>query len=127
MQVVVEIFTTKHTRVRMDVVLRPAMAGRSGQSHPACGWTPSCEKQGMYFVYILQSKKDKSFYIGQTGDLDARLMRHNLGTVKSTRSKVPHEIIYKEAFRTRGEAMRREKEIKSYKGGNAFKKLLGQL
>ncbi|MBS1539503.1 MAG: GIY-YIG nuclease family protein, partial [Bacteroidetes bacterium] len=32
-----------------------------------------------FYVYILQSDKDQSFYIGQTNNLDERLKRHNLG------------------------------------------------
>jgi putative endonuclease len=31
----------------------------------------------MFYVYILQSKVDNSFYIGQTKDLDKRLVLHN--------------------------------------------------
>ncbi|MDP3741280.1 MAG: GIY-YIG nuclease family protein, partial [bacterium] len=31
----------------------------------------------MYYVYILQSEKDKSFYTGYTTDLKARLKDHN--------------------------------------------------
>ena len=34
------------------------------------------------------------------------------------------KVIYKEEFQTASEAKLREKIIKSYKGGNAFKKLI---
>src|SRR5258708_5773406 len=33
----------------------------------------------IYFVYILISQKDNSFYIGQTNNIDDRLKRHNAG------------------------------------------------
>ncbi len=33
----------------------------------------------MYFVYVLQSRKDGGFYIGQTSNLDSRLKAHKLG------------------------------------------------
>ncbi|MDQ3549897.1 MAG: GIY-YIG nuclease family protein [Bacteroidota bacterium] len=31
----------------------------------------------MYYIYILQSKKDNKYYIGGTSDVVARLMYHN--------------------------------------------------
>jgi hypothetical protein len=33
-------------------------------------------KKEKFFVYILQSMKDFSFYIGQTNDLDSRMSKH---------------------------------------------------
>jgi len=76
-----------------------------------------------YYVYILQSQKDGTYYVGQTKNLDERLQRHNEKREKSTKFKSPYKIIRTEIFESRIEALRREKQIKSYKGGNAFKKL----
>jgi len=70
----------------------------------------------MYFVYILQSEKDGSYYIGHTSDLEERLKRHNEQRSKYTRSRVPWKLIYKEVSSTRSEAMKREQEIKGKKG-----------
>ena len=78
----------------------------------------------MCFTYILKSEKDNKFYIGQTSNLKRRLEFHNLGKVQSTKSRVPLKIIHFEKFTTRGEAIKREKYLKSLKGGNEFKKLL---
>ena len=78
----------------------------------------------MYYTYILKSLKDGSFYIGNTRNIENRLARHNLGHGKYTKSKTPYIVIHKEEYGTRSEAMRREKQIKSYKGGVAFKKLI---
>ena len=75
-------------------------------------------------VYILKSKKFNKYYIGHTADLNNRLLRHNRGLAKSTKNFRPWEIVYKEFFDTKQEAYRRELQIKSYKGGQAFKKLL---
>ena len=36
------------------------------------------------FVYILYSKAFDKFYVGQTKDVNARLLRHNSGTEKFT-------------------------------------------
>jgi putative endonuclease len=68
-----------------------------------------------FFVYILQSKKDFSFYIGQTNDLDARLSKHNDGFSKYSSSKIPWRLVYFEKYDTRKEAIKRENEIKSKK------------
>ncbi len=33
----------------------------------------------MYYVYLLENQKDRSWYIGMTQDLEERLKRHNRG------------------------------------------------
>jgi putative endonuclease len=68
-----------------------------------------------YFVYVIQSQKDESYYIGSTRDLDERLQRHNQGRSKYTKAKRPWELVYSEEFRQRASAVRRENEIKSRK------------
>ena len=68
-----------------------------------------------FYVYIIQSKKDFSFYIGQTNDLDARLSKHNDGFSKYSSTKIPWRLVYFEMFETRTDAIKREKEIKSKK------------
>ena len=78
----------------------------------------------MYFVYILKSLKDSSYYIGHSENLKKILEKHNKGRVRSTKSKRPWQLIYKEFFETRQEVYRRELQIKNYKGGEAFKKLI---
>ncbi|MCX6746298.1 MAG: GIY-YIG nuclease family protein [Candidatus Parcubacteria bacterium] len=79
-----------------------------------------------YTVYILQSLKNGRYYIGHTNDIKYRLWKHNTGKVKSTKPYLPWKIIYTEAYKTKSEAYRRELEIKQYKGGILFKRLLGQ-
>jgi predicted GIY-YIG superfamily endonuclease len=39
----------------------------------------------MVYVYILQSRQDKGYYIGICKDLDKRLEKHNNGSVRSTK------------------------------------------
>ncbi|HBI16808.1 MAG TPA: excinuclease ABC subunit C [Candidatus Moranbacteria bacterium] len=68
-----------------------------------------------FFVYILESSKDKKFYIGQTNNLENRINRHNSGQVSSTKNRRPLKIIYSEKFSTRKESMNREKYLKSLK------------
>ncbi|MEX2525689.1 MAG: GIY-YIG nuclease family protein [Gammaproteobacteria bacterium] len=65
-----------------------------------------------WHVYILHCG-DGSLYTGITNDLEARLLQHENGTgAKYTRGKAPFTIIYREQCRDRGEASRREAEIK---------------
>ena len=78
-----------------------------------------------YFVYVLKSQKDNKNYIGSTSDVEKRLAFHNKGLQRSTRTRTPFVLIYHEEFTTKQEALKRELYIKSLKGGEAFKKLLG--
>jgi putative endonuclease len=68
-----------------------------------------------YFVYILKSEKDGSFYTGFTQDLARRLQQHNIGKVKATRYKRPFRLVYNEAHPNATEARQREYYIKSQK------------
>jgi putative endonuclease len=68
-----------------------------------------------YFVYIIQSQKDESYYIGSTQDLDEPLHRHNQGRSNYTKAKSPWELVYSEEFHDRSSAVRPENEIKSHK------------
>ncbi|HNZ86331.1 MAG TPA: GIY-YIG nuclease family protein [bacterium] len=81
----------------------------------------------MYTVYILQSLKTKKYYIGHTKDINDRLRRHNTGLSKYTKKFIPWKLIYSEEYQTKSEAYKREMEIKKYKGGIKFKKLINNL
>ncbi len=66
----------------------------------------------MFTVYILFSESLNRYYVGHTGDLKDRLIRHNQGRSKSTKSGIPWKIMYTEAYQTKPEAYQREMEIK---------------
>jgi len=68
-----------------------------------------------FYVYIIQSETDGSYYIGSTQDIDARLERHNQGRSKYTRTKRPWKLVYSEEHPNRPVAIKREKEIKNRK------------
>jgi putative endonuclease len=78
----------------------------------------------MYKVYIIKSDISGKYYVGHTKDLMNRLNRHNKGLVRSTKSGVLWKIVYAEDYIDKNSAYRREMQIKSYKGGMAFKKLV---
>ncbi len=67
----------------------------------------------MYYTYILLSLKTSRFYIGHSGDLKNRLREHNSGESKATRAGMPWELVFKNEFPTRADAMREEQKIKA--------------
>jgi putative endonuclease len=69
-------------------------------------------------------KQTGRYYIGQTQDLIKRLQKHSGGETKSVKNRGEFELVYVEKCSSRKEAMKREKQIKRYKGGNAFRRLL---
>ena len=77
----------------------------------------------MYTTYIIKNSKTNRHYIGCTNNLSRRIVEHNRGQTKSTRQEGEWVIVYKEIFDSSIKAKKREKQIKSYKGGNAFKDL----
>ena len=78
----------------------------------------------MWYVYILKSLQKDWYYVGHTFNKTSRLKYHNNKKVRSTRPYAPFIIVYTEEFGTKGEAFKREQQIKSFKHGEAFKKLV---
>ncbi|MCK5305740.1 MAG: GIY-YIG nuclease family protein [Candidatus Omnitrophica bacterium] len=78
----------------------------------------------MFYVYILKNSESK-YYTGMTSKPpEARLKEHNSNANKWTKNKGPWGLIYAKAFETKKEAWLRERQIKKYKGGSAFKELI---
>lgn len=72
-----------------------------------------------YYVYILQSLKDKSLYIGSSNNLDKRIVEHDLKKSKYTSKKHPYEIIWHCVFigdNAQEKAIKFEKYLKSGSG-----------
>lgn len=66
----------------------------------------------MYTVYILKCA-DGTLYTGMTNDIEKRMLRHNNGRgAKYVRARLPFELMYTEACKTRSDACKREYEIK---------------
>jgi putative endonuclease len=68
-----------------------------------------------FYVYILESLKDKTYYVGSTNNLNDRIERHNQGRVSYTRLHRPWKLIYSEEHPDRSSAAMRETEIKAHK------------
>jgi putative endonuclease len=67
------------------------------------------------YIYVLRCK-DQKFYIGSTRDLCKRLKAHEMGRVKTTKSRRPVKLIYKEELEDYKEARKRELYLKSGTG-----------
>ncbi|MFC1620081.1 GIY-YIG nuclease family protein [Candidatus Neomarinimicrobiota bacterium] len=67
-----------------------------------------------YTVYILQNPEGK-FYIGQTRNLNERLKRHAEDRSTYTKGKGPWKLIHQEAYTTRADALKREKQLKKWR------------
>jgi len=78
----------------------------------------------MYYVYVLQSLKDRKFYTGYTEDLKLRFEQHQKGKVESTKNRRPLILIYYEACLSQEDALRREKYLKTYHGKMFLRKRL---
>lgn len=78
----------------------------------------------MYYVYVLQSKKDNQKYTGYTENLKLRFELHQKGKVESTKDRRPLKLIYYEACLDQQDATRREKYLKTYHGSMFIKSRL---
>jgi len=76
-----------------------------------------------HVVYILENR-DGRHYIGYTANLGRRMKDHNSSKTKWTKGKGPWHLVYSETFPNKKSAFLREKQIKRYKGGKAFRLLL---
>ncbi|OGN09633.1 MAG: excinuclease ABC subunit C [Candidatus Yanofskybacteria bacterium RIFCSPHIGHO2_02_FULL_39_10] len=70
-----------------------------------------------YYVYILQSAKDKRWYTGFTVDLRKRFKEHGEGKYTSwTKGRGPFKLIYYEACNNKQDARDREIYLKTGMG-----------
>ena len=76
----------------------------------------------MFYTYILQNTKGQ-FYIGQTSNIENRLKRHNSGRSKFTKGRGPWQLLHYEEYNTRKEAVKRERELKSWKSAARLREL----
>jgi len=74
-----------------------------------------------YYVYVLRSLRDGSFYVGFTSDLTKRLTEHNSGKVHSTKNRIPFELVYWEGCLNQKDATTREKYLKTAWGKRYIK------
>jgi putative endonuclease len=81
----------------------------------------------MFYIYILYSKAADKFYVGQTSDVQRRLVEHNnpVTNSKFTAKYIPWELIlFFPVTEVRADAMKIEKFIKSQKSKKFILKLI---
>ncbi len=78
----------------------------------------------MFGTYIIKSEIKDWYYIGHALNVENRLKQHNAGRSKATKPYRPFKLVYCEEFETKSEAFKRDQQIKRYKHGEAFKKLI---
>ena len=78
----------------------------------------------MHDTYVLLSEADGRFYTGATRDLRSRVALHAAGRVQATTHRRPLRLIYYEAWLSPDDAYRRERFLKTGKGGRYLKNRL---
>jgi len=81
----------------------------------------------MFTVYAIYNQTHDKIYIGQTENLIARLEAHKNKTFnKSYTARLGGEwqLIYKEVVANRNEALKRERQLKSYQGRQFIKSFI---
>ncbi|HEY4505984.1 MAG TPA: GIY-YIG nuclease family protein [Candidatus Paceibacterota bacterium] len=73
----------------------------------------------MFYVYIIESKKDGTHYVGVTEDLRQRLKEHNQATHTYTARKQPFIIYWYCVFNNKMKAYKFERYLK-HGSGHAF-------
>ena len=69
-----------------------------------------------YYVYVLASKPNGTFYIGMTDDLIRRVLEHKQGLVKGfTKTYGVKMLVYYEQSELVQSAISREKQLKKWK------------
>ena len=78
----------------------------------------------MHYTYVLLSEADGRFYMGATRDLKQRFPEHGAGRVESTAYRRPLRLVYYEACMSPDDAFRRERDLKSGRGGRYLRQRL---
>jgi predicted GIY-YIG superfamily endonuclease len=67
-----------------------------------------------FWAYMLRCA-DRSYYVGHTDDLAARVAQHNAGFSGGyTARRRPVELVWQQEFRTRDEAFQAERRLKGW-------------
>lgn len=94
----------------------------SGGTLPA-GRQGYTRKSKMYYVYILKSKVNGSYYKGLTSDIDRRIRDHNSGNTSSNRKFAPYGIVHVELCENLEDARELELFFKSGYGRELIKEI----
>jgi putative endonuclease len=75
-------------------------------------------------VYIIQSLRNNSFYIGSAVNPTKRLKDHNLGRTIYTKNNRPFRLVFTQEFEDTSKARLIESKIKSWKRRDYIEKII---
>jgi len=101
---------TERRRV-VDEVLRDVKTFYRGGIPHFCSFGYNCS---MHYVYVLRMRNDL-LYVGSTNNLKRRLDEHSEGLSPHTSKYLPVECIYCEIYKSKLDALEREKKLKQHK------------
>ena len=78
----------------------------------------------LYYVYVIESQKNRDLYKGFTSSVNKRIKEHNSGLTESTRNNRPWKMVYCEIFINKQDAISREKYLKGSWGRKFLKDVL---
>ena len=78
----------------------------------------------MYTFYILQCTSSGRYFVGHSSDFLKRYNEHLCGQHKETRDRGPWVVVHTRTFESRQEAMRKEKEVKSWNSNRKIRRYL---
>ena len=77
----------------------------------------------MHHVYILYSHSRDRYYVGYSQDPWKRLLRHNEGINRSTKSGRPWILLWTRPFECKADALRYERAVKNRKSRTYLQRL----
>ena len=77
----------------------------------------------MFYTYAIKSQGKSYIYVGLTNNPDRRIAEHNDKKERTTRSYAPFDTILIDEYKSRPEARKREKYLKSGIGKELLKSL----
>ena len=78
----------------------------------------------MFYVYILYSLSLNKYYVGYSSGVGGRVYKHNAKHKGFTAAAKDWQVVYTEAFNSKAEATKREKQIKQWKSRTAIENLI---
>ena len=79
-----------------------------------------------YYVYIIKSEKDQSWYYGFSENPEKRLQFHNAGKSTYTKGKMPWKLIFCRSFDIKIEALKFEIYLKKMRNKEYIKRVYSE-
>ena len=77
----------------------------------------------MFYPYALKDLTGR-LYVGYTHDLRGRLKQHKSGKTWTTKRMKEFELVFYEAFKSKADAIRRERYFKTSKGKISLRQII---